>query len=341
MRGSEILALPMSTAVFLKLVALFVVVFLGWLAGMMRWFGKPGPTSDPARVLSAAAFYVFVPALLFRTTVRIDLRTLPWSTLAAYFVPVIALLLGVYVSQRARLAHGLAPAGPGVRAITATFGNTVQIGVPMALALFGEAGLGIHVTLVSVHALFLMTLTTALVELDLARDRRRSGRSGSAGRELARTLGRTVRNTVIHPVVLPVATGLLWNLAGLPLPAFVDEILQMLAQAVVPLCLMLIGLSLATYGVRGSAQGAVALTLVKLLLVPAAVLVVAHWGAGLSGLPLSVLVIAAALPSGSITLIFAQRYRVLEGESTAAIVFSTLGFLLAAPLWLLVLSRLS
>ncbi len=331
----------MSAAVLFELLALFAVVFLGWLAGALRWFGERNATSDPGRVLAAAAFYVFVPALLFRATARIDLRALPWHTLAAYFVPVILLLLAVYLSQRPRLARGLPAAAPGIRAITATFGNTVQIGVPMVLALFGEAGLGIHVAIVSVHALFLMTLTTALVELDLARERRRSGAAAaSAARELARTLGRTVHHTVIHPVVLPVAAGLLWKLAGLPLPAVVDNTLQLLSQAVVPLCLMLIGLSLATYGVRGAAGGAVALALVKLLLVPAAVLVVAHWGAGLSGLPLSVLVVCAALPSGANTLIFAQRYRVLEGESTAAIVFSTLGFLLAAPLWLLVLARL-
>ena len=331
----------MSVAVVLELLALFVVVFLGWLAGKLRWFGQPGGSNDPARVLAAAAFYVFVPALLFRTTARIDLRTLPWNTLAAYFVAVIALLLLVYLSQRPRLRHGMPAAGPGVRAITATFGNTVQIGVPMALALFGEAGLGIHVTIVSVHALFLMTLTTALVEVDLARDRRRSVAAGSAARELMRTLARTARNTVIHPVVLPVAAGLLWKLAGLPLPAFVDDVLLLLSQAVVPLCLMLIGLSLATYGVQGAVGGAVALTLVKLMVVPAAVLGVAHWGAGLSGLPLAVLVMAAALPAGSNTLLFAQRYQVLEGESTAAIVFSTLGFLLTAPLWLLLLARLS
>ncbi len=330
----------MSAVIFLKLVALFAVVFLGWLGGQLRWFGERTAASDPARILSAVAFYVFVPALLFRTMARIDLRTLPWSTLSSYFVPVIALLLLVYLSQRRRIAEGLAPAGPGVRAITATFGNTVQIGVPMAMALFGEAGLAVHVAIVSVHALFLMTLTTALVELDLARARRNSGRSGSARHELARTLGRTARHTVIHPVVLPVVAGLLWKLAGLPLPAFIDELLQMLSQAVVPVCLLLIGLSLAYYGIRGAAASAVALTLVKLLLVPAAVLGVAHWGAGLSGLPLAVLVVAAALPSGSNALIFAQRYRVLEGEATATIVLSTLGFLLAAPLWLLILARL-
>jgi predicted permease len=58
----------------------------------------------------------------------------------------------------------------------------------------------------------------------------------------------------------------------------------------------------------------------------------------LDGLPLSVLVMAAALPVGSNALLFAQRYRTLEGEASAVIVLSTAGFALTAPLWLSVLA---
>ena len=45
----------------------------------------------------------------------------------------------------------------------------------------------------------------------------------------------------------------------------------------------------------------------------------------------------AALPVGSNALIFAQRYRALEGETSTAIVVSTLAFVVTAPLWLALL----
>ena len=67
---------------------------------------------------------------------------------------------------------------------------------------------------------------------------------------------------------------------------------------------------------------------------------VAHWGFRLNGLPLAVIVMMAALPIGSNALIFAQRYRTLEAEVTAATVFSTLAFVAVAPGWLLVLGWL-
>ena len=225
-------------------------------------------------------------------------------------------------------------AAPAVRAISSAFGNTVQIGIPMAAALFGETGLAIHLAIVSLHALLLLTLSTALVELDLAHAQH--GR-GAIGTHLIATLLSTARNTVVHPVVLPVLVGLTWNLLGLPLPSVADEILQTLGQAVVPLCLVLIGLSLAYYGMQGAARSAVALSVLKLLVLPALVLAVAHWGFQLNGLALAVVVMMAALPIGSNALIFAQRYRTLEAETTAATVFSTLAFVATAPLWLAVL----
>jgi len=176
---------------------------------------------------------------------------------------------------------------------------------------------------------------TALVELDLARAK---ARSGAADAHIGRTLLATARNTIIHPVVLPVLIGLSWNLAGLPLPTVADEILQTLGQAVVPLCLVLIGMSLAYYGVQGAALNAVITSVLKLVLLPLLVFAIAHWGFRLSGLPLAVVVMMAALPVGSNALIFAQRYRTLEAETTAATVFSTLGFVGVAPLWLAVLA---
>jgi len=51
-------------------------------------------------------------------------------------------------------------------------------------------------------------------------------------------------------------------------------------------------------------------------------------------------VMMAALPVGSNALIFAQRYRTLEAETTAATVFSTLAFVVTAPLWLALLAWL-
>jgi predicted permease len=142
---------------------------------------------------------------------------------------------------------------------------------------------------------------------------------------------------VIHPVVLPVLAGLVWNVSGLALPALADEILATLGQAVVPVCLVLIGVSLAHYGVRGALRAATLLAAIKLAVHPLAVLAFARLVVGLTGVPLAIVVLLAALPVGSNALIFAQRYATLPGETSTAIVVSTLAFVVTAPLWLAIL----
>jgi predicted permease len=325
----------MSPLVFVKLFAIFAVVAIGWAVARSGRLGG----GDPSRVISGAAFYIFVPALLFRTSARTDFARLDVRIVVAFFVPTIVVLLVVYATLRfARAARAPEPAAPSVRAITASFGNAVQIGIPLAAALYGESGLALHVTLVSLHALILLTILTALVEVDLAQARRRT--DAGAG-HLVDTLATTARNTVIHPVVLPVLAGLAWNFSGLALPTIADEILATLGQAVVPVCLVLIGVSLAHYGVRGALRSAALLAALKLVVHPLAVLAFARFGLGLTGVPLAIVVMMAAVPVGSNALIFAQRYQTLPAETSTAIVASTLAFVASAPLWLAVLHAIA
>ena len=327
----------MTAAVLARLAAMFFTVALGWLAARQRWIGGRDDEAAVARLLGNLAFHLFVPALLFRTTARLDLAHMPWRTLAAFFGPALMVLLAVYAWNRWRgVAAREGTAAPAVRAITATFGNSVQLGIPFAAAVFGESGLAIHITLVSLHALVLLSVLTVLVEADLARARAGHADAGA----LLRLAAGTARNTLIHPVVLPVVAGLLWNLTGWGLHPVVDESLATLGAAVVPLCLVLIGVTLAAYGLRGQWHAALALTAAKLLLMPAVVATVA-WGLfGLRGQPLAVVVMMAALPAGSNAMIFAQRYGTLQAESTATIVVSTVAFALTTSGWLWVLRLL-
>ena len=189
----------MTLDIFYKLLAILATVILGWVAGRAGWLAHGTDARDPARVLGNAAFHIFVPALLFRTVARLDFAAMPWRIVAAYFVPAVAFALAFYLWGRLRAAAQ--PAEPAARAVSASFGNSVQLGIPMAAALFGEAGLAVHIALVSLHALIMLTLPTVLVELDLAR-------AAPGSRRIMATLRTTVRNTVVHPVVLPVLAGL-------------------------------------------------------------------------------------------------------------------------------------
>ena len=310
-----------------KLLAIFLMVACGWVATRLGWLG---PAAGAGRVLSDVAFYLFVPALLFRTMVLQDFASLPWRPIAAFFVPATVYLLVVYAARRRTLlAQGAA--APATFTVAATYGNSVQMGIPVAAALFGDPGVTLHITLTSLHGLLLLVLMTALAELDVARVGHTASRWA--------TVRTTARQAVIHPVVLPLLMGMAWNATGFGLHPAVDEALLGLSRAVVPVCLLLIGVNLAQYGLRGRIRGALLTGWLKLIVLPGSVLLFAHHVVHLSGPPLSVVVLMAALPTGSNALIFAHRYRTLEAEATAAIVLTTVAYAATASLWLWVLGQ--
>ncbi len=294
-----------------KLVPIFLLACAGYLFGRSKSFDSGQVT----RGISNVAFYLFVPALLFRTTARIDLASLELRALAAFFIPTVLLMCMVLlVERRRRVAADMAT----VRALSCTFGNTVQIGIPVVIAAFGERGLAIHATIIAVHALILLSMSTTLMEW--------ARRERGEGETLAAVALPILRQTLIHPVILPIVAGFIWNVAGLPMPPALEATLGIMAQAAVPLCLVLIGLSLAHYGVKGVVRPALALGCVKLLVHPAMVGVMAYWLIPLERTTAAVTVLCAALPVGANPLLFAQRYHVAEQETTAAIVISTVAY---------------
>jgi predicted permease len=241
--------------------------------------------------------------------------------LVAYFVPTVAMLLAAYGLRRGRVPDG------AIAGLAVSFSNTVQLGVPVITALYGAAGLGLLVGIISLQSLVLLTTATVLVEVGL-----NGGRSGA--------VRRTVRRSLVHPVVSPIILGLAYHATGLPLPGPVDDVLRILGSAVVPVSLFTIGLTLRLYGVRGHVRPAVVLAAGKLLVQPALVLALAYGVFGLRGLPLLIAVVCAALPIGANVLLFANRYDAMQGETTAAIVLSTSAFLVTGTLWLLVVGAL-
>jgi len=142
----------------------------------------------------------------------------------------------------------------------------------------------------------------------------------------------------LHPVPLPILLGLLYAQTGLGLHPVVDKPLQLLGSAFAPMALLLVGITLSQTHWGLNMVKAIHLSLVKTVLHPLLMLVVA-WALGLRGLPLSVMVVVAALPMGANGFLFSQRYRKEEDVVTAAVAVSTLMAMVGISLALVWLPR--
>ena len=250
----------MSALVFVKLFAIFAVVAIGWGAAKSGRLGR----GDAARVLSGAAFYIFVPALLFRTTARIDFARLD----VAHRARLLRADAGADRCSSTRRCACAARAGAGAadaerardhRPRSATRCRSASRSPPRCTAK---------------PAWRCTSRSSACTALDpadrpdragRARPRARAPRRGDRGG--TRLLANAGDDGAQHRRPSGRAAGA--RRAGLErvgrwrCPGFADEILATLGQAVVPLCLVLIGVSLAHYGVRGALRAATLLVVAE------------------------------------------------------------------------------
>lgn len=314
----------MNSPVFASLIPVVLFIAIGFLSGNRGWI-RAGSVKD----LSNLVFMVLTPALLFRTMGSVHLGDVDFAPIAAYFAAAGLVFGGTMLLQG---FTSLAAA----RALANMFSNTVMIGVPLVGLVFGEAGLVTLFTLISLHALILLTAATVVFELAVARER--AGTPGHEGRSMLRTVLMAVRNGIIHPIPLPIIAGLLYAQTGLAIPLVIDKPLELLGQALGPLALLLVGVTLAFTTVGTHFRAALRIALVKCLVHPVAMVAVG-WALGLKGMPLAVMVVAASLPVGANVFLFSQRYEVAQDEVTASVAVSTALALITMPVVIVLVTR--
>ena len=313
--------LSLDHPVVSSLVPVVLLILVGVVTGKLQLIRQ-----EAVRDLTNLVFLVLTQALLFRTmsSVRVqELDFLPvWSYFAVAVTLFAAILLVLGTTSRA-----------AVLALTGTFSNTVMIGIPLVGLAYGQEGQVLLFTLISLHALVLLTMATVVLELLQAREQERDqAQSGDAvQRHRLMTIVMAVKNAVVHPVPMPIIAGLLFAQTGWTLPGLVDRPLLLLGNAFGPVALVLVGVTLAQVSIGRDFKGAMAIALIKTMLHPL-LMALAGWAFGLRGLSLTVLVVAASLPVGANVFLFAYRYKKAEALVTASVALSTLMALVSVTL---------
>lgn len=298
----------MNASVLSSLLPVVLLIAVGFFAGKRRWV-----SGVAIKELSNLIFLLLAPALLFRAMSTVRIETLSFKPVAAYFIAAGLIFAGTIAWRGFNRTAA-------VLALANTFSNTVMIGIALIGLAYGEEGMVILLTLISLHSLVLLTSATVVLELAVAREHATA--SGVARRSMAHTVGRALYNAIVHPVPLPIIAGLLFAQTGLVMPEAIDKPIALLGQAFGPVALVMVGITLALTPVGAHWRAALVQALIKNLVHPALVGAIG-WGLGLRGLPLAVMVVAAALPIGANVFLFSQRYKTAEELVTASVVVST------------------
>ena len=311
----------MNSLVLTSLLHVILLISAGFAAARL---GRVRETA--VKDLSNLVFFLLMPALLFRTMGRVHVEQLDFKPVAAYFLAVGLLVVGTLLLQGYNRRAA-------VLALAVTYSNAIMIGIALVSLVFGPDGLVTLLTLVPVHSLVLLTGATVLLELAMASE----NAPGSVRQPWFKTVLKALQNTLFHPVTLPLLAGLLFAQTGWLLPAVLDMPLELLAKAFSPLALILVGVTLAFTRVGSHWRGALVLASVKNILHPLLVYGLCL-GLGVTGLPMTVMVVAAALPMGANVFLFSQRYGVAQELITASVAVSTALALLTLTLALMLVS---
>lgn len=122
-----------ALALFIKLIPLYVTVALGWIAG--RYLDASG------RHLAGIMLYIVTPSVVFSGVMATPLST--EVILLPFLVFGLSCLLGISHLLLARRL--IRDASASIMPLCVGTGNTGYFGIPVALLLFGEEGLGLYI----------------------------------------------------------------------------------------------------------------------------------------------------------------------------------------------------
>jgi predicted permease len=250
--------------------------------------------SFPTRDVTELIMLVGAPCLAFSRLIEVHVSIEAMAQMFAATVAALAafLVIGLVVLRVARLP--LRTYLPPL-----TFGNTGNMGLPVCLLAFGEAGLALGVCYYAVTASAMFSVGVAV----------------SSGRLSLRELART-------PLILAVALAIVVIVAGVHVPDWIRNTTGLLGDIAIPLMQITLGVSLAGLRPRGLGRSS-ALGAFRILMGLGVGFALAELLA-LEGIVRSVFIIDCAMPAAVFNYLLAERYGQRPEEVASVVMLSTL-----------------
>ncbi|MEO0983723.1 MAG: AEC family transporter [Pseudomonadota bacterium] len=270
------------TTFLLALSPVAILVALGRFIAWRGYVGEPG-----WRGVERLAYLVLFPALIVQKLAAAPFDNASWSMVGAL---VFAQFCLAGLGLLSALSRNARPGTVGAVIQSNVRWNTF-VGLSLAGALFGDEG----VALMAVAAAGMIPVANALSVWALTR-------FGPGQSDPARLFGEMARN----PLILACLLGGALNIAGLAPTGALLSTLQTLGDATIAIGLLTAGAAVDLAGLRRAGPRTLAWSLVRLIALPA-VAVGAALLLGVSGLPLAIVVLAAATPTATNSVVLARE----------------------------------
>ncbi len=300
-------------------VAFTVITPIFVTAGLGFWFGrrfKPDPST-----ISRLAIYIFLPALVFRGIAE---SNLPPSAIGQVFVLAFSISISITVvaSLVVRFFKPVPDKTRSAFVVSAMMANAGNYGLPFIEFAFGSAGIPVSIIVFIASSISNYTLGIYVAS------------SGDA------TLRQGIMNVLRVPLPYAAALGLAFNLTQVTLPLPIMRAVDLLANAAVPLMILLLGIQLSRINVQGYLRSVIApvslSATLRLLVTPLICMLLAALY-GVTGLPRNVVLVQMSMPTAVTAALLATEFGSDVQYVTATILITTLASLLTLSLIMTIL----
>lgn len=306
--------------ILLLLLPIFAIIVTGMVFAHFKLL--PDSAGD---LLIQFAFWVAIPALLFSILAEESMDRLLQAAFYASFGGGVALIfLAVFFGARRWQRKPLGEST--MLAYMAVGSNTAFVALPVLHGVFGHKAV-LPTAIATLILIVLILIVTVLLE-----------RSQASGTQESATILSGTLHALLNPLVLSTFLGVAYAATGWPLPAVAKQYLGLLGGAVTPCALFAIGMTIKLEDMRVEAGNMLAVSVIKLIVFPAAVLALALL-IGLDPILTISGTICAAVPVGKTAFVLADKYRQLPERVAATISVSSAASVLTMLLWLLILTH--
>lgn len=243
-----------------------------------------------------------------------------WKTLYQFgAVLLISMLIQIGCEILGKLLYGRKPAKQGKSLRYALIcSNAGFLGNAIAEGVYGSAGLALASIYLIPQRIMMWSSGLAIY-------------SGETDRKAV------IKKVSIHPCIISCEIGIVFMLAQVQLPTFLNKALTSFAGCLTPLSMMVIGMILADMKIKELVDREVMIfTAIRLILIPGLVWIPCMI-LRMDRLVMGVSVLLAAMPAGAMTSMMAAKYNSDEQFATKLIVFSTLCSVVTTMAWSIIL----
>ena len=301
----------MVLSAFGIVLSIFLMIGLGMLLIQIGWL-----KDEHAEVVSRLVVSVGLPALIIHNIFTEFTRADLLSSAVGILVPVVSILITGLIALLAARALKIPKARRGAFVCMVTFSNSVFIGVPVSLALFGAEAMPYALLYYIANTSIFWSWGYALMRAD-------SGQKGPLD----------LKKLLPLPLVT-FAAAILLVLLGVSLPVFILDAAKYVGNLVTPLSMIFTGMVLIRMLRRGGLRwqkGYLAVLLGRFLLAPGLLLLTALFFPAAPELMRNALLIQAAMPVMSQTPIVAKACGGDDEYAAGGVLVTALFSLLAIP----------